>query len=73
MGLLDRLTTRRKAEYIPAAEANVPATARARNYGTDLANRAGEIYKQNPKLVKTIASGALLVAAAAFAKRKGYM
>ncbi|HUP98762.1 MAG TPA: hypothetical protein VM073_12500 [Usitatibacter sp.] len=69
--LAKREAARMAGEYIPAS---MPAAAaNARTYGGALADRAGQVYKQNPKLVTTIASGALLVAAAAFAKRKGYM
>jgi hypothetical protein len=69
--LAKREAARAAGEYIPASAA--PAVARAKTYGGQLVDRAGQVYKQNPKLVTTIASGALLVAAAAFAKKKGYM
>lgn len=75
MGLFDRLLTRRPSttgtDYLPANAGT--AVTRAQELGTSLANRAGAVYKQNPKMIKTIASGALLIAAAAFAKKKGYM
>lgn len=74
MGLLNSILGKRSTttEYIPAGSAE-KAMTRASEFGNDIANRAGNVYKQNPKLVKTIASGALLIAAAAFAKKKGYM
>lgn len=65
--LAKREAARQAGEYIPAAG------TRASTYGGALAERAGQVYKQNPKLVTTLASGALLIAAAAFAKKKGFM
>ena len=76
MGLFDRLLAKRPAttgtDYIPANEAGTAVT-RAQELGSSIASRAGQVYKQNPKMIKTIASGVLLIAAAAFAKKKGYM
>ena len=69
--LAKRETARSAGEYIPASAA--PVATGSRTYGGALVDRAGQVYKQNPKLVTTLASGALLVAAAAFAKKKGYM
>ena len=74
MGLLNSILGKRTtpAEYIPAGSAE-KAMTRASELGSSVVNRASNVYAQNPKLVKTIASGALLIAAAAFAKKKGYM
>ena len=75
MGLLNSILGKRRttpAEYIPAG-APERAVTRASDLGHQVLNRAGSVYQRNPKLVKTIASGALLIAAAAFAKKKGYM
>ncbi|MDQ3027578.1 MAG: hypothetical protein M3R58_13890 [Pseudomonadota bacterium] len=74
MGFFDRQAKRPATtgtDYLPATVDT--AVTRAQELGTTLANRAGAVYKQNPKMIKTIASGALLIAAAAFAKKKGYM
>ncbi len=74
MGFFDRLLAKRPTtgtDYLPATAGT--AVTKAQELGTTLANRAGAVYKQNPKMIKTIASGALLIAAAAFAKKKGYM
>ena len=72
--LAKREARRAAGEFIPAASATASTAAtRAKTYGGALVDRAGQVYRQNPKLVTTIASGALLVAAAAFAKKKGYM
>lgn len=74
MGFFDRLAKRPTTtgtDYLPASVDT--AVTRAQEVGTTIANRAGAVYRQNPKMIKTIASGALLIAAAAFAKKKGYM
>ena len=76
MGLFDRLLAKRPApagtDYVPVNQADTAVT-RATQFGNSVVDRAGRVYKQNPKMIKTIASGALLIAAAVFAKRKGYM
>lgn len=73
MGFFDRAKrpTTTGTDYLPASVDT--AVTRAQEVGTTIANRAGAVYRQNPKMIKTIASGALLIAAAAFAKKKGYM
>ena len=71
--LAKREAARQAGQYIPASAAGSTAVTRAKTYGGAIYDRAGQVYKQNPKLVTTLASGALLVAAAAFAKKKGYM
>ena len=76
MGLLNSILGKRsvppQTEYIRADRAGT-ALDRASEIGNSIATRAGNVYKQNPKLLKTLASGALLIAVAAFAKKKGYM
>lgn len=74
MGFFDRLAKRPTTtgtDYLPASADT--AVTRAQEIGTSIADRAGAVYRRNPKMIKTIASGALLIAAAAFAKKKGYM